>query len=140
MKQFILKDEITREVYVIDEDIKRENAICLVDEFNSLFLRPIANSSFDGVEESYVEIIEVPSEIHRLKLFRGLGKLGITKEMIIGGISSIPSFTDLQKIDLIVKINEATTFSRADEDLIAMAPMFGIDDLDAFFINCNNIE
>lgn len=129
-------------VYILEFDKQKIEFATLIEAENYALENSISEIpyEFEKLPIEVVELpIEVPQEIHRLKLFRGLGKLGITKDMIISGISIIESFNDLQKIDLIVKINEATTFSRNDEDLIAMAPMFGINDLDAFFINCNNI-
>lgn len=129
-------------VYILEFDKQKIEFATLIEAENYALENSISEIpyEFEKLPIEVVELpIEVPQEIHRLKLFRGLGKLGITKDMIISGISIIESFNDLQKIDLIVKINEATTFSRNDEDLIVMAPMFGINDLDAFFINCNNI-
>lgn len=105
---------------------------------NPLFKKP----EWTGSEwiETYVEIIVVPQELHRMKIFLELADRDITIDNLKAIVNGTPSemLTDIQKAKIIVKIDTAQTFRIDDENLVLLAPIVGINNLPEFFISANN--
>lgn len=89
--------------------------------------------------EAYVEVIVVPEELHRMKIFLELADRSITRAGLKQIVSSVPSemLSDIQKERIFVKIDTAQTFKIDDENLVLLAPIVGITDLQEFFISAN---
>ena len=125
----------------------------LVEELpNPLFKQP----QWNGTEwyESYVEVIEVPQEISRMKFElqlyitttirdenNNILQFGKTFQDIIDYIDSL-QMSNFYKNLLKMRLLSCVTLERDNDDLNALAPEMGISQaqLDEIFINGNSIE
>jgi hypothetical protein len=98
----------------------------------------------DGVwVEHYIEIVEVPKEISRMKFKIQIRRSTIYSYDIIltylQNLSVNEQFTQDDKDDLIDRLEDAVSFNRYHPDFINLANMLGVSDekKDEIFINGN---
>lgn len=92
--------------------------------------------------ESFVEIIEVPTELSRMKfIIQVFITTGIKYEDIVLFIQNL-TFDEVQKYVILTRLRSATHFDRYSIDLLTIAAMMEItsEQLDSIFINGNLIE
>lgn len=95
--------------------------------------------------DSYVEVVEVPSKLHRMKFIIQVNRTtGIKYEDIVLFINNIPneSLNADSKYEILTRLRSAEDFYRTNSDLLLIAVMMGItqEQLDEIFINGNLIE
>lgn len=92
--------------------------------------------------DSYVEVIEVPKQLSRMKFkMQVLITTGITYNDIIAFIQGL-SMSEFYKKLLLIRLEDCIYFERYSEDLNTIANLMGItqEQLDEIFINGNLIE
>ena len=117
----------------------------LVEELpNPLFKQP----QWNGTEwyESYVEVIEVPQEISRMKFKIQIRRSTIySYDIILEYLKNLAineTFTQEDKEELIDRLEDAVSFNRHHKDFINLTNMLGVSDeiKDEIFIEGNKIE
>lgn len=92
--------------------------------------------------DGYIEVIEVPKELSRMKFkMQVLITTGKTYEEIIAFIQALPMSEFYKKL-LLIRLEDCVVFERYSEDLQTIAQLMGITEtqLDDIFINGNLIE
>jgi len=90
----------------------------------------------------YVEVINVPTQISRMKfIIQVFLTTGIKYEDIVLFIQNL-TFDEAQKYVILTRLKSATHFDRNSSDLLTISAMMGItsEQLDNIFINGNLIE
>jgi hypothetical protein len=103
-------------------------------------IQPQWNGS--GWIESYIEVVEVPQQLSRMKfIIQVYLTTGIKYEDIVLFITNL-NFDEAQKYVILTRLRSATHFERNSSDLLTIAAMMGItsEQLDSIFINGNLIN
>jgi hypothetical protein len=96
-----------------------------------------ANDLAPGIAETPITDAELDAFLNAPKplddltpkeFWRGALSIDITEDSIKADIDQMPGLTDAQKEDLKIAVSKATSFARADPDLVLMLNYKGYDD------------